>query len=100
MGEKYNSNLTADKVIGKKIKGRRKALKMTQIDLANLIGVSFQQVQKYENGNNRISVPTFLNICDSLRVNPNYFLETFSFKEETDNKNENEDMEKKTYRNF
>lgn len=92
MDEKYTST-TADNVIGKKIKARRKALKMTQMDLAYLIGVSFQQVQKYENGNNRISMTTFLNICEGLHVNPSYFFDTFSFREESSD--EDEDMEKK-----
>lgn len=41
--------------VGTIIRNRRKQLKMSQQDLANAIGVTFQQVQKYERGSNRIS---------------------------------------------
>ena len=43
-----------DKLIGLNIRTYRLAKKMSQTDLANKLGVSFQQVQKYENGSNRI----------------------------------------------
>jgi transcriptional regulator with XRE-family HTH domain len=43
-----------DKVIGRNIRIHRLAKKMSQTDLGSQLGVSFQQVQKYENGTNRV----------------------------------------------
>jgi len=44
-----------DRYIGERIKEARIALKMDQKDLADLIGVSYQQLQKYESGANRVN---------------------------------------------
>ena len=43
-----------DKVIGRNIRIHRLARKMSQTELGDQLGVSFQQVQKYENGTNRV----------------------------------------------
>ena len=43
-----------DKVIGRNVRIHRLAKKMSQTELGNELGVSFQQVQKYENGTNRV----------------------------------------------
>ncbi len=43
-----------DKIIGRNIRLHRLARKMSQTELGNQLGVSFQQVQKYENGINRV----------------------------------------------
>ena len=43
-----------DKVIGRNIRIHRLAKKMSQTELGDQLGVSFQQVQKYENGANRV----------------------------------------------
>ena len=43
------------KFLGKKLKRRRKQVKKTQTDIAVAIGVTFQQVQKYEKGTNAIT---------------------------------------------
>ncbi|HEY2136024.1 MAG TPA: helix-turn-helix transcriptional regulator [Xanthobacteraceae bacterium] len=43
-----------DKVIGRNIRIHRLAKKMSQTELGEKLGVSFQQVQKYENGTNRV----------------------------------------------
>ncbi len=67
--------------LGEKIKQRRKHLKMTQKDLAGLLGVTFQQVQKYEKGISNITMPTFINICRGLKVHPNYFMDSISLQE-------------------
>ena len=45
--------------IGKIIRGHRVIKKMTQKDLGDLVGVTFQQIQKYENGKNRVSLEMF-----------------------------------------
>jgi transcriptional regulator with XRE-family HTH domain len=43
-----------DKIIGRNIRIHRLAKKMSQTELGEQLGVSFQQVQKYENGTNRV----------------------------------------------
>ena len=43
-----------DKIIGRNIRIHRLAKKMSQTELGDQLGVSFQQVQKYENGTNRV----------------------------------------------
>jgi transcriptional regulator with XRE-family HTH domain len=46
--------LTFDRIVGSNIRKRRKALGLTQEQLAEMLGMTFQQVQKYERG--RISL--------------------------------------------
>jgi len=52
-----------DIIIGKNIRKRRKELGVSQIHLANEIGVSFQQIQKYEKAENRVALSTAAVIC-------------------------------------
>ncbi|MBB3453929.1 transcriptional regulator with XRE-family HTH domain [Rhizobium sp. BK313] len=59
-----------DKQIGETIKGFRRLHGLSQSDLAEKLGVTFQQVQKYEKGLNRVSVSTFILICKTLNVEP------------------------------
>ncbi|WP_375656502.1 helix-turn-helix domain-containing protein [Bartonella sp. CM120XJJH] len=58
----------SDKFIGKKIRLRRKMLKMSQKTLGQHLGVTFQQIQKYENGLNRVSAGRLKEISDILNV--------------------------------
>jgi transcriptional regulator with XRE-family HTH domain len=44
-----------DRHVGSRVCMRRKMLSMSQTDLADAVGVTFQQIQKYEKGSNRIS---------------------------------------------
>lgn len=46
---------TIDLIVAKRLKKARCDIGLTQTDLAKKLGVTFQQVQKYENGKNRIS---------------------------------------------
>ena len=54
--------------IGARIRESRLAAKMTQADLAKELGISFQQLQKYEKGSNRISAARLYQICKLLEV--------------------------------
>ncbi len=56
----------ADVKIGAIIRARREARKVTQGELGRAIGVTFQQVQKYERGHNRVAAATMLKIADAL----------------------------------
>lgn len=70
---------TAEKIkpvnsyIGQRIKERRKLLKINQSLLAELLGISYQQIQKYENGSNQISVSRLLEFSRILNVSPEFF---------------------------
>ena len=59
--------------VGKKIRSRRKELKKTQTWLAKKIGVTFQQVQKYEKGSNGTNLFNIKQIADALKVSVLYF---------------------------
>jgi transcriptional regulator with XRE-family HTH domain len=62
-----------NKFIGAKIKKRRLELKKTQSWLAKKIGVTFQQVQKYEKGSNGTNLFNLKQIADALKVSVLYF---------------------------
>src|SRR5882672_6928577 len=64
-----------DKHIGNKIKERRKILDLTQAELAKILGLSHQQVQRYESGENAPSMARLLEIANVLNVKPQYFYE-------------------------
>jgi len=57
-----------DKIIGAKIELHRKINKKGRIWLSKKIGKSYQQVQKYENGKNRVSASTLLEISKFLKT--------------------------------
>ncbi len=59
--------------IGRRIRRRRLFLNMTQGALARGLGVTFQQVQKYEKGAGRVPDERLLQICQQLEVTPDYF---------------------------
>jgi len=62
-----------DALVGARLRSRRKQLKMSQERLGKDIGVSFQQVQKYENGTNRIGAGRLAEISNVLDVPVAYF---------------------------
>jgi len=64
-----------DKTIGARVRARRLEIGVSQERLADLIGVTFQQVQKYEKGVNRIAVTRLLEIAHALDCPANMFLE-------------------------
>ncbi|MDR1362069.1 MAG: helix-turn-helix domain-containing protein [Holosporaceae bacterium] len=66
-----------DVYIGNKIKVRRSMLSISQERLGNFLGLTFQQVQKYEKGTNRVSASTLYLIASILDVNISYFTEGF-----------------------
>jgi transcriptional regulator with XRE-family HTH domain len=55
-----------DRALGNAIRLRRRSLNMTQEQLAQACGISFQQVQKYENGANRVSFSRLVQIARAL----------------------------------
>lgn len=62
-----------DIVVGRHIRLLRYKLEITQQDLASKLNISFQQVQKYEKGQNRVSASRLVDIAHALGVHPGYF---------------------------
>ena len=62
-----------NKFIGARIKKRRLELKKTQTWLAKRLGITFQQVQKYEKGSNGTNLFNLKQIADALKVSVLYF---------------------------
>jgi len=77
-----------DTVVGQRIKARRQALKLTQTQLAEKIGVTFQQVQKYENGTNRVSAARLWNIAEAFEVPITFFFDSIDGTLTEDGKND------------
>ena len=63
----------ADRHVAARVRSRRLQLGLSQTDLGKGIGVTFQQVQKYENGKNRIGSGRLHQIGAILGVDPSYF---------------------------
>ncbi len=61
--------------IGKQIKMLRMAQKMSQKDLAERMDITYQQVQKYETGLNRISVSRLWQLCNIFSITPDFLFE-------------------------
>jgi transcriptional regulator with XRE-family HTH domain len=57
-----------DRHIGARMRERRQALGLSQAKLGEKLGISFQQVQKYESGQNRASAARLFDICETLEL--------------------------------
>ncbi|NVK18508.1 MAG: helix-turn-helix domain-containing protein [Methylocystaceae bacterium] len=62
-----------DKYVGSRVRARRVGMRISQTKLGDAIGVTFQQVQKYENGTNRIGASNLYKISRQLGVDVAYF---------------------------
>jgi transcriptional regulator with XRE-family HTH domain len=67
--------LDVDRYVSLRIRQRRIMLGLTQQQMAELIGVTYQQAHKYETGINRISAGRLYQIARALGVNIGYFFE-------------------------
>ena len=61
--------------VGKRIRHRRWIVGITQQQLAEKVGVKFQQIQKYESGANRVSASRLWDISETLAVSIDFFFE-------------------------
>ncbi|MGC1305340.1 MAG: helix-turn-helix domain-containing protein [Caulobacteraceae bacterium] len=65
-----------DILVGARMRARRKELRISQAELGKMMGdVSFQQVQKYESGANRLSASKLFEAAQALKVQTSYFFE-------------------------
>ncbi|MCP1761913.1 helix-turn-helix domain-containing protein [Bradyrhizobium japonicum] len=60
--------------IGQRLRTRRMEMKISQSELGAVLGVSFQQIQKYEKGVNRIGASRLVQIAEALETNTEYFI--------------------------
>ena len=78
---------------GKKIRSRRLTLGLTQSNLAESVGVTFQQIQKYEKGTNGVSSNRLMQLSQFLKVPIIYFFEDFKeFKDINSSVDSNDDL--------
>jgi transcriptional regulator with XRE-family HTH domain len=74
--KKTSKRATAtDTHIGQRIRSRRLMLKMSQMELADVLGLTFQQVQKYEKGVNRVGGSRLQQLSAALKVPVMFFFE-------------------------
>lgn len=66
---------SVDAVVGTRVRVRRMSLGMSQSSLGEKLGVTFQQVQKYEKGANRIGASRLQAIADALQVPIGFFFD-------------------------
>ena len=68
-------SLDIDAHLGGMLRRRRRRLGLTQQALAQAVGIRFQQIHKYETGQNRIPASRLWALARALGVNPEYFFE-------------------------
>ncbi len=71
----YEEFAKVDALVGARVRALREGRKMSQTTLGVAIGVSFQQIQKYERGSNRIAASTLFHIAQVLGVAPGDFFD-------------------------
>jgi transcriptional regulator with XRE-family HTH domain len=64
-----------DRHVGSRVRMQRVLMKMSQEKLGDALGLTFQQVQKYEKGTNRIGASRLQQISKTLNVPPSFFFE-------------------------
>jgi transcriptional regulator with XRE-family HTH domain len=70
---KVKSTTLDDVEVGQRIRARRMAKGMSQTELGGLLGVTFQQVQKYEKGVNRVGAGRLVRVGEALEVPVSFF---------------------------
>ncbi len=64
-----------DRHVGMRLRLLRLNHKMSQTELGNQVGVTFQQIQKYERGANRIGASRLWSLCEIFQAEPNFFFD-------------------------
>jgi transcriptional regulator with XRE-family HTH domain len=73
---------------GKRLRARRNRLGLSQQAVATTLGITFQQLQKYERGLNRMSTSTLFRLARTLDVSLDYFVEGYQIGDTQTNANE------------
>ncbi len=74
-GRRSVDEIEIDQRIGQRVRERRIVMGLSQTELADGLGITFQQLQKYEKGNNRIAAGRLYDYAQLLGVRPEYFFE-------------------------
>src|SRR4051794_28610027 len=74
-----------DQHVGSRIRMRRLMVGMSQSELGEAVGVTFQQVQKYEKGTNRVGAGRLQQVSEILRVAPEFFFDQAPGQRKADN---------------
>ena len=78
--------------VGKRVRHRRWLVGMTQQQLAERVGIKFQQIQKYETGMNRVSASRLWDIAAALSVPVSFFFEGLSEASQAEEQVESNDV--------
>jgi transcriptional regulator with XRE-family HTH domain len=70
-----HTSTAIDVYVGRRIRMRRNTLKLSRITLGRAIGVTFQQIQKYEKGESRVGGERLQAIAVALKVPVNFFFD-------------------------
>ncbi|UWR22913.1 helix-turn-helix domain-containing protein [Sulfitobacter sp. S190] len=82
-----------DEHVGRKLKQIRTLRRFSQTEVANKLGLSFQQIQKYEIGSNRIAASRLFELAQIFDVSPSYFFEGLYGDESSDDPRRDPGME-------
>ena len=89
-----------DKHVGSRVRMRRVLLGLSQEKLGAALGLTFQQVQKYEKGTNRIGASRLQEISNTLQVPPAFFFEGLQPGESVPEEGFAEDVSAKSISDF
>lgn len=64
-----------DRYVGQRIRERRRELRLSMVALADRLGITYQQMQKYESAKNRISASRLMDLATLMAVPVEYFFE-------------------------
>lgn len=92
-----SKTISIDEYVGQKLRNFRKKAVITLFDLAEKVGVSHQQIHKYELGQTKISTGMLYKFCKIFSVSPNSFFEGFNL-DDLDTPDEDGDIT--SYKNF
>jgi len=76
-----NPSVTIDEYVGQKLRDFRERIGLTLLECAEKVGVSHQQIHKYEAGQTKISTSMLYKFCKIFSVTPNCFFEGYHFDE-------------------
>ena len=68
-----------DRHLGKRLRQRRRTLGLTQQQIAEAVGVRFQQIQKYEGARNGVPAASLPPLAKRLGVRPDYFFQDLTW---------------------
>ncbi len=77
ISSKRPDRLSVDRHVGERIRRRRAEMGLTQEDLGRVLEISYQQIQKYETGANRISAGRLFEVGCALSVDVSYFFDGY-----------------------